>query len=302
MRQHLERCLRAVRGRGYEVIVVDNASTDASAELVRMAFPDIRLLELPRNLGYGSGANRGIEAAEGSYVLLLNADAWPSDDAAIPGLVACAERNPAAGVLGPSLIGEDGSPQVSRAGVPTRWWTGAPAVSGSPPGPLGRIVLSLRPRGRSFLVGAVLLLRRDAIAEVGGFDPAFFMFSEEIDLCLRMREAGWQVVLCPESTFVHVGGAATRREGARMYREQVRSHLQLLAKHHGAQVAERSRGFLARVLRVRRLLSSGDRRRLYGETATWLASAAVTELLRAQGRTPSGRTGASADRTTGSAG
>jgi len=302
MRQHLEHCLRAVAGRGYEVIVVDNSSTDASAEFVRSEFPDVRLLALPRNLGYGAGANSGIDAARGSYVLLINADAWPSDDAAIHGLVACAERNPDAGVLGPRLIGEDGSPQVSRAGVPTRWWTGTPAVSGNPPGPLGRIVLRLRLRGRSFLVGAVLLLRREAVAEVGGFDPAFFMFSEEIDLCLRMREAGWQVVLCPESAFVHVGGAATKREAPTMYREQVRSHLRLLAKHHGVPVAERARGFLALALRVRRLLSSGDRRSLYGETATWLASADATKLLAAPGRTPSGRTEASADRTTGSAG
>jgi GT2 family glycosyltransferase len=301
MRPHLERCLRAVAGRGYEVIVVDNASTDASAEFVRSEFPEVMLLALSRNLGYGTGANHGIGAAQGSYVILLNADAWPSDDAAIPELVGCAERSPEAGVLGPSLIGADGSPQVSSAGVPTRWWTGTPAVSGTPPGPLGRIVLRLRPSSRSFLVGAVLLFRREALAQVGGFDPAFFMFSEEIDLCLRMREAGWQVVLCPDSVFVHFGGAATQREAALMYREQVRSHLRLLAKHHGVPVAEHARRFLAQALRVRRMLSSGDRRSLYGETATWLASADATKLL-AQARMLSDRTEASADRTTGSAG
>jgi GT2 family glycosyltransferase len=297
MRQHLERCLRALDGTGYEVIVVDNASTDATVELLRTEFPRVGLVALPANLGYGKGANRGIEAAHGSLVLVLNADTWPRDGDAIGGLVACAERHRDAGVLGPALIGLDGVPQPSLVGVPTRWWSGTPAVSSNRPGALGRIMLRLRLGGELFLVGAVLLFRREALEEVGGFDPDFFMFGEDVDLCLRMTKAGWRVLLCRESVFVHVGGAATQRQPSEMYREQLRSHLRLLAKHDGPAASERARRFLVRVLRVRGLLSSGDRRAAYRETATWLSSADAKELIGSRGRTPSGRSEASADRT-----
>ena len=285
MREHLERCLRALDAERYEVIVVDNASTDESVDLVRDRFPGVRLLALPANVGYGPGANRGIEAAQGSFVLVLNADAWPRDRDALDRLVACAERR-RVGVAGPQLVGSDGQPQASIAGVPSRWWTGTPAISGNPPSAVTRTMLRLRPRGRSFLVGAALLLRREALDQVGGFDPDFFMFSEEIDLCLRMKEAGWDVVLCDDAVFVHEGGAATRHEQAAMYREQVRSHLRLLAKRRGDQAAERARRFLGIALRVRGLLSARSRRPLYRDTATWLRSADARELLRRQGGTP----------------
>ena len=302
MREHLERCLRALDRPQYEVIVVDNASTDGSVELVRGQFPEVTLLPLSSNLGYGTAANRGIEAAAGSFVLLVNADAWPRDPDAVRRLVACAERSGEAGLVGPRLIGLDGSPQVSVAGVPSRWWTGTPAISGNRPSPVGKLLLRLRPGRRTFLVGAALLFRREAFEQVGGFDPDFFMFSEEIDLCLRMDDGGWDVVFCPEAVFVHVGGAAAGREPAKMYREQVRSHLRLLAKRSGVEAAEGARRFLAIALRVRALLSSRRRAALYRETATWLRSAHARQLLRLQDGTPRGRSEASGDRTTGSAG
>jgi N-acetylglucosaminyl-diphospho-decaprenol L-rhamnosyltransferase len=302
MRQHLERCLRALDAKQYEVIVVDNASTDGTVDLVQNEFRSVRLVPLSTNLGYGAAANRGIETAQGSFVLLLNADAWPRDPDAITRLVACAERRRHAGVLGPRLVGVDDDLQVSFAGVPTRWWTGTPAISGNPPSRTTRIMLRLKRGGPSFLVGAALLFRREALEQVGTFDPDFFMFSEEVDLCLRMRKAGWEVFFCRDAVFVHVGGAATRRQYATMYREQVRSHLRLLSKHHGAEVADRARRFLVLALRVRGLLGSRDRRALYRETATWLRSTDAKGLLDRQAETPPDRNEAAADRTTESAG
>jgi N-acetylglucosaminyl-diphospho-decaprenol L-rhamnosyltransferase len=302
MQEHLERCLGALDANRYEVIVVDNASTDETVDLVRSRFPAVRLLPLRTNLGYGAGANRGIEVAQGSFVLLLNADVWPRDGEAVSRLVACAERERRAGVLGPKLVGTDGQPQVSIAGVPSRWWTGTPAISGNPPSAPTRMMLRVRPRGRSFLVGAALLLRREALEQVGGFDSDFFMFSEEIDLCLRLQDAGWDIVVCPDAVFVHVGGAATRSEQAGMYREQVRSHLRLLAKHRGHEAAERARRFLMIALRVRGLLSPARHRALYRETATWLRSADASDLLRRHRGTPPGRSEATAGRTTESGG
>ena len=121
-------------------------------------------------------------------------------------------------------------------------------------------------------MGAVLLLRREAVDEVGGFDERFFMFSEETDLCYRMRAAGWTVEFCPDAEFSHVGGASTRLEWGRMYREQLRGHLLFLAKHESVEGTERARKLLVWALRLRGLLFRGERGRTYRQAAAWLSS------------------------------
>jgi N-acetylglucosaminyl-diphospho-decaprenol L-rhamnosyltransferase len=301
-REHLLRCLRTVARQGYAVTVVDNASTDGSARVARTRFPSVRVLESPENLGFGAAANCGIEATEEPYVLLLNPDAWPRDDHAIPSLLACARRNPEAGVLGPRLVDLDGMVQPSLVGVPTGWWAGSPALSTAGAGVLTRLALRLPTRGEHFLVGAALLLRRAALTDVEGFDPAFFMFGEEVDLCIRLQRAGWNVHLCPSSVFVHVGGAATSHDWPRLYHEQLRGHLRLLAKHEGTASAERARRYLRIVLGLRALVAAGEKRALYREAASWVASQSLAALLEPPARTRMGRTSASADRTSRSAG
>jgi GT2 family glycosyltransferase len=298
----LARCLRALAGSGDELVVVDNASTDGSAEMVRREFPRVRLLELPRNQGFAAAANLGIEATRGRFVLLLNADAWPADDGAIAMLRACAERDRDAAVIGPSLIGSEGAPQVSLIGLPTRWWTGAPAVSTTSPGRLARAHLRPGAGTRAFLVGAVLLLRRAALDQIGRFDTDFFMFGEEVDLCLRAQDAGWRVRRCPDAVFVHVGGAATRHDWAAMYREQLRGHLRLLAKHEGLADAERARRFLSAALRVRALLAPRGDRGVYRDAASWLRSASSSALIASPDRRSPDRTEEPEDRTSGSGG
>jgi GT2 family glycosyltransferase len=134
-----------------------------------------------------------------------------------------------------------------------------------------------------------MLLRRAALDEVGAFDPAFFLFNEEVDLCLRLAAAGWHLAVAPESTFVHVGGVATRPRWKAAYREQLRGHLRLLDKHEGRRAAEQARRFLAATLAVRALLASQEQRRLLQEYARWLRGATVAELLEEQ---PAVRNGA----------
>jgi N-acetylglucosaminyl-diphospho-decaprenol L-rhamnosyltransferase len=299
-RELLVRCLSTVARQGYAVTVVDNASTDGSAQVARTQFPSVRVLELPQNLGFGGAANCGIEATEEPYVLLLNPDASPRDDQAIHSLLACARRHPDAGVLGPRLVDAEGTVQPSRLGVPTGWWAGSPALTTAGAGLLGRLLLRLPTRSDHFLVGAVLLLRRAAFRDVDGFDPAFFMFGEEIDLCLRLHRAGWKIHLCRDSVFVHVGGAATSQDWPRLYREQLRSHLRLLAQEQGPARAERARKYLRVVLGVRAVLAAGEKRSLYRETASWIASRSLAALLERPDRARTGRTSASADRTSGS--
>ena len=285
-RDYLERCLGSVAGRGYEVIVVDNASTDGSAELVRGRFPDVRLIELPENRGFGAGNNAGMRVASGRWFLLLNSDAWPVGNA-VEELVAFGDRHPGIGIAGPRLRSTNGSLQRSVRGFPTVWRLateyfflrklapGTMALNGL----YGANFDHETVKKAEYLMGAVLLLRREAIAQVGGFDERFFMFSEEVDLCYRMRRAGWTVEFYPEAEFVHVGGASTRLEWDRMYREQLRGHLLFLAKHRSLYRAEKARKMLVRALRLRALLFRGERGETYSQAADWLASGNAKALL-----------------------
>ena len=285
-RDHLERCLETVAGRAHEVIVVDSGSTDGSRELVRERFPGVRLVELAENRGYGAGANEGVRIASGRWFLLLNSDAWPVGNG-VEELVAFGDRHPEIGVAGPKLLNPDGSLQRSVRGFPTVWRLATEYFFLRKLAPGTRALNAFYAanfdhetvRKAEFLMGAVLLLRREAIAQVGGFDERFFMFSEETDLCYRMHKAGWTVEFFPEAEFVHVGGASTRSEWGRMYREQLRGHLLFLAKHQSLHRAEQARKMLVRALRLRALLFRGERGRTYREAADWLASGRARALL-----------------------
>jgi hypothetical protein len=285
-RGHVERCLETVAEGPHEVIVVDNASTDGTQELVRERFPSARLIELPENIGFGAANNVGMEAAGGDYSLLLNSDAWPRADG-IESLRAIAEANPEVGIAGPRLVGPDGRLQKSVRGFPTLWRLATEYFLLRKLAPGSRLLNNFYGSGfdygsrrpAEFLMGAVLLLRRDAVEEVGGFDPAFFMFSEEVDLCYRMRAAGWAVEFTPDAEFVHLGGASTAPAWDRMFREQLRGHLRFFAKHHGLAQAERARRLLLVSLRLRSALFRGDRGRTYRAGAEWLASGSTEVLL-----------------------
>jgi GT2 family glycosyltransferase len=285
-REHLERCLSEVAGRDHEVVVVDSGSTDGSGELVRERFPEVRLVELAENRGYGAGANEGMRLAAGSWLLLLNSDARPVGNA-IEELVGFGDRHPEIGVAGPRLLNPDGSLQRSVRGFPTVWRLATEYFFLRKLAPGTRAFNAFYAanfdhrtvRKAEFLMGAVLLLRREAIAQIGGFDERFFMFSEETDLCYRVRKAGWAVEFYPEAEFVHVGGASTRLEWGRMYREQLRGHLLFLAKHQSLYRAEQARKMLIRALRLRALLFRGERGRTYREAADWLASGHARALL-----------------------
>jgi N-acetylglucosaminyl-diphospho-decaprenol L-rhamnosyltransferase len=276
-RGDLGRSLPAVGPEDRQVIVVDNASADGSAAFVRERFPDVDVLELRENVGYGAACNEGIARASAALVLLLNPDAWPLGGG-IEQLAACAERQSTLGALGPRLQSPDGTPQRSLVGVPTRWWLGRPAIT-SAPSRLRLPFLPSPPSSRKFLVGAALLVRRDAFEQVGGFDPSFFMFAEEVDLCWRLQEAGWGVALCADATFVHVGGTSTRRDWPAMYREQLRGHLRLLAKHRGLAEAEAARKLLRRALTVRALGARGEQAKALRQAVRWLGSGDASTLL-----------------------
>jgi len=276
----IEDCLASVRGE--QVVVVDNGSRDGTVALVRERFPEVRLVE-SENRGLGAGWNVGIRETESRYVLLLNADAWLVGDA-LARLVAFADERPRAAVVGPRLLNPDGTLQPSVRGFPTLWRLATEYFFLRKLAPGTRALNAFYAGGfdhdevreAEVVMGACMLVRRDAIDEVGPLDEAFFLFSEETDWCYRFRQAGWDVLFFPAAECVHVRGAA---HGGRLYRENLRGHLRFLRKHDGARTAERARRLLLAALRLRGVLFRGERGRVYRETAGWLASGSAVELL-----------------------
>ena len=276
----LEPCLASVEA--YETVVVDHGSTDGTLDVVRDRFPRARVLERD-NRGLAAGWNTGIAATSAPYVLLLNADAWAVGDA-VQHLVGFAEERPRAAVVAPRLVNADGSLQRSVRGFPTLWRLATEYLFLRKLAPRSRALNAFyaggfghdEARRIDWAMGAVLLVQRAAIDEVGPADEDFFLFSEETDWCYRFRAAGWETWFDPASEFHHVGGAS---HGGRMYVENLRSHLRFLAKHRGAREAERARRLLLVGVRLRALLFPPERARDYREAARWLASGDARSLL-----------------------
>jgi N-acetylglucosaminyl-diphospho-decaprenol L-rhamnosyltransferase len=276
----LERSLASVRG--YETVVVDHGSTDGTVELVRERFPEAKVIE-QENLGFGAGMNTGMRAASGDFFLLLNADAWVVNDA-VERLAAFAEEHPEAAVVGPKLLNPDGTLQRSVRGFPTTWRIATEYLFLRKLAPRSRALNAFYGAGfdhesvreAEFLGGACLLVRREAFEQVGGFDEAFFMMSEEVDWCYRFREAGWKVLFFPGAEVVH---ALTSSVNPAMFRHLVRGHLRFLWKHRGPDEAERARRLMLVALTLRGLAFRGDRGRMFRDAARWLRSGRAAALL-----------------------
>jgi GT2 family glycosyltransferase len=276
----IESCLASVRGT--PTVVVDHGSTDGTVGFVRERFPAVTLVEA-ENRGLGAGWNRGLRETESRYALLLNADAWLVGDA-LQRLVAFADERPRAAVVGPRLLDPDGTLQRSVRGFPTLWRLATEYLFLRKLAPRSRALNAFYAGGfdhghvyeAEFVMGACLLVRREAIEEVGLLDEDFFLFSEETDWCYRFRQAGWQVLFYPGAECVHVRGAS---HGGRLYRENLRGHLRFLSKHRGPAYAERARRLLLGALRIRGVLFRGERGRVYRETAAWLGSGDASSLL-----------------------
>jgi hypothetical protein len=287
-REDLERCLRTVSGSACGLVVVDTASTDGSIELVHERFPEVRLISLSENVGYGAAANAGMAAVPSPYVFLLNADAWPREDA-VRRMVELAEARPDVALIGPRLLNFDGTAQRSVFASPSRpislaVWAAAPHLvsgayevaqrfaragqdlAGRDAAPGVRAVT-----GREYLQGAALFLRRAAIEHVGAFDESFFMFSEEADLCYRLRAGGWSTVFLETAGVYHRGGASTRQYPVLMYQELLDSHVRLLGKYGSPDEAARARRLLVKGVRVRAAFHRGPRRERYRAAADALS-------------------------------
>ncbi len=221
-----------------EVWVVDNNSRDGSAAAIQAEFPGVHVIENERNAGFGAANNLAMQRAEGQYFLLLNSDAFVMPGA-IAAMLACAQLDPRAAVVGPRLSNEDGSLQVScfRFPSPTRAWLEnlwiSAVFSGSATlGDYRRWPHDTR-RTVESVSGACMLVRREAFEQTGGFDEAFFMYQEETDWQKTLRELGWTVVFTPDALVTHLGGASGKDEQTRISAHFFESLDYYERKHHG---------------------------------------------------------------------
>ena len=241
-REHLLRCMAALEahaGVPVEAIVVDNASADGSAEAARAAFPASRVIDAGENIGFSRANNLGIQEARAPYVLILNPDAElrPGCLSTLSGLL---DRRTDVGLVGPRTLSADGTVQVSFGeGLPP-WleWRQHGLVVGvraRRPGALQRAgEAARREREPGWISGACVLARRSALEAVAGFDEGFFLYEEDVDLCLRLRRAGWRIVFTPAAEVVHHLGRSVASDPWRSRLEYHRSHLRFYRKHNGA--------------------------------------------------------------------
>jgi len=238
LRRSLE-ALRAHAGVPLETIVVDNASTDGTAEAVRARFPDVHLIANTANLGFSRANNLGLRAARGEFVLVLNSDCEVRPGA-VAGLAAILEARPDVAIVGPRTVGTDGAPQVSFGPslTPLAEWRQGRLVRGVKAGHADALrraaALAAQEQEPDWVSASCFLARKSALDAVGGFDEAFFLYEEDVDLCLRVRQAGGRILYTPRAEVVHHLGRSMERAPERARLEYHRSHLRFYAKHNSA--------------------------------------------------------------------
>ena len=241
-RELLLACLETLRGTRAEIVVLDNASEDGSADAVRERFPDVRVLVQEFRAGFGANHNTVMRATEGRYVYVLNEDTT-ADDWGFARIVEYLDAHPRVAALGPRLTYPDGRLQDSAWRFPT------PLVSTLGLLTVGKLGVKQSrgdaPHAVDWVMGAALVLRRDALDEVGLFDDEFFLYSEEVDLQFRLRQAGWDVHYFPSATVVHHESQFSADIPERRINEMWRSRHRYWRKHHsgaGARVAALTTG------------------------------------------------------------
>ena len=287
----LAECARLPQGLSAEVLVVDNASGDGSPEMVAREFSTsripVRLIRSHVNLGFGAANNLALNKAEGRYPVLLNSDAFFH-----PGALRLAaehmDANPDAGIGGARQVGRNGSWQPSARSFHSIWHAALVLTGLSARFPRSRIFGApdrtwadpLQPARVDWVPGSFLILRREALLKTGLFDPAFFLYYEEVDLCRRMKAAGYRVYYWPDIVVTHIGGESSRQLPSLKFSEsdlqvvlwRMRSTLLYYRKHHGAKVwlARWLEEFLYTLRWLRNLRSSIPARRERAQEARLL--------------------------------
>lgn len=226
-----------------EVIVIDNASTDDTVRQITTHFPQVHLIVNAVNRGFTASNNQGIAIAQGDFLLLLNPDTEIRVDA-LQTMLRAMQAHTEVGLIGPKLLNPDGSVQSSRRRFPTlpilflesTWLQGL-----APRRQLARYYMEDQPdtvyHPVDWVTGAAMLARRAVVEQVGGLDEGFFMYSEELDWCRRIHDAGWVVAYAPEAHIVHYGGKSSEQVTPARHIYFQSSKIRYTRKYHGAWVA-----------------------------------------------------------------
>ncbi len=234
-----------------EVIVVDNASADDTVCMAAARFPWVQVQANRDNIGFSRANNQALAHSRGRWLLFLNPDT-EVQPGALAAMLHFAQTHPQAGVVGPRLYHPDGSVQSSRRRFPTlltafwestlleQWWPHNPWAQ--------RYRLADRPDDSvqevDWLVGACLLIARPALDQAGAWDEGFFMYSEELDLCRRIKQAGWQIVFIPHASVMHHEGKSSEQVVAARHLRFQASKLRYFRIYHGSLAAASLRLFL----------------------------------------------------------
>ena len=231
-RELLKNCLASIAkdtsltALGIETIIIDNASTDGTDLMVREEYPDAVYIRNDVNAGFAAAVNRAARTARGTYILLLNSDTLLIEGEAVK-MTGIADSIDNLGILGPQLVYEDLSLQRSVAQIPGlagELFPGSQRLRTNAPSGGAADVASL--------IGAAILIRKNAFDTINGFDERFFFFLEETDFCLRLRQAGYRVVFCPATRVIHLQGKTVRKNWVKGRMEYNISLRKFIRKHH----------------------------------------------------------------------
>lgn len=238
----LDACLRSLLAQevALEIVVVDNASLDGSPEMVARDFPEVRLVRNRENRGFATASNQGIKQTTAPLVLSLNPDTV-LQPGAVDGLATYLDRHPEAGAAGPRIMRPDGSLDLAARRTfpsPSVALLRLSLVSRFFPRSSRLARYNLTDRSPDLLqeidsgTGACLMFRRAVLDQVGLFDESFFMYGEDLDLCFRIKAAGWRIVYVPQSVVIHHKGQSSRQQSSAMIREFHRAMRIFFRKHY----------------------------------------------------------------------
>ncbi|MCQ9206668.1 MAG: glycosyltransferase family 2 protein [Omnitrophica bacterium] len=246
----VKKCLTRIRNSEdklkKEIIFVDNASSDGTAEMIKIDFPEVVLVESTKNLGFIRANNLAYEKVKGKFILLLNSDAFIEEDT-LQKTINFMKTNQRCGVLGCRLVDINGNLQPSARYFPTPWRIFL-SYSGIgykfPDIPFLRGIDNMKWNHRSvreidWVPGCYFLIRRDAIDEIGFLEKDYFLYYDDCDFCLRAKRKGWKVLFYPETEVIHLGGATLKRmnevtsKGGQNEKFRLRSEFIYFRKHYG---------------------------------------------------------------------